>query len=117
MKQYEGVFAFPPESAPEARKAQLKSLDDIFAKFQAEILQKTEWGKRAFGYPVHKFTEGHFLVVDFKLDPLKAGEFRKSVQLQEDVIKYMITVKNLNPDKKPKALKASRVQTAPAAGV
>ncbi len=101
MKQYEGVFIFPPDSAPDARKAQLKNLDDLFAKFHAEIVLKTEWGKRPLGYHIRKFSEGHFLIVDFKMDTAKAEEFRKSLELLEDVIKYMVTIKQTQPEKKP----------------
>lgn len=118
MKSYEGVFIFPPEAAAETRKAQFKNLDDLLAKFQAEIVLKNEWGKRPLGYTVRKFNEGHFCVIDYKMDPAKAVEFRKALQLQEDVIKYMITLKNLMPDKRPpKPSKPARAQAAPGAGV
>jgi small subunit ribosomal protein S6 len=101
MKSYEGVFIFPPDSAPDARKAQLKNLDDLFAKYQIEVLLKNEWGKRPLAYPIRKHAEGHFLIVDFKMDPSKAVEFRKSMELFEDVIKFMITVKYAQTEKKP----------------
>ncbi len=111
MKAYEGVFIFPPDSAPDARKAQLKSLDDLFAKFQAEILQKNEWGKKQLGYHINKFSEGHFLVVDYKMETSKTEEFRKSVELLEDVIKYMITIKNIESEKKAAKLAAKPAST------
>lgn len=117
MKSYEGVFIFPPESAPEARKTQFKNLDDLFAKFQAEIVQKNEWGKRQLGYTIAKNSEGHVVVIDYKMDPAKTEEFRKALELQEDVIKYMITIKKTQPEKKSaKAPKPARTQAAPAAG-
>jgi small subunit ribosomal protein S6 len=100
MKSYEGLFIFPPESTPDVRKAQLKNWEDTFQKFGCVIVQKTEWGKKPLGYPVRKFREGFFLVVDFQMDPSKAIEFRKNLELQEDLIKYMVTVKQ---EKKVKA--------------
>jgi small subunit ribosomal protein S6 len=115
MKSYEGVFIFPPDSAPDARKSQLKNLDDLFAKYQVEVLQKTEWGKRPLGYHIRKHNEGHFLIVDFKMDPSKAEEFRKSLELLEDVIKFMVTVKNVQSEKKAaKSAKPAPAAAAPA---
>ena len=101
MKAYEGIFIFPPESAADARKAQLKNLDDIISKFQGSIIQKNEWGKKPLGYPIKKFREGYVVVTDFEMPTSQATEFRKMLELQEDVLKYMITVKaKVKPDKK-----------------
>lgn len=116
MNSYEGVFIFPPDVAPDARKAQFKSLDELFSKAGAEITQKTEWGKKQLGYTIKKFNEGHYLIVDYKMDPAKAEEFRKTVELQDSIIKYMITVRNLAAEKKSAAAKAKIVRpAAPAA--
>src|SRR5689334_1986572 len=107
MRLYEAVFIFPPESTTEARKAQLQNLDDLFVKFKAEIIQKMEWGRKPLGYAVRKFHEGFFLVVDYQMDPAKATEFRKTLELQEDILKYMITVKNIKAEKKAAAKSAA----------
>ena len=93
MKAYEGLFIFPPDSSAEARKEQFKNLDDAFAKFHGNVTQKTEWGKKQIGYPLKKFQEGHFLIVDFQMDPLQLPELNKVFNLQEGLLKFMITVK------------------------
>ena len=113
MKSYEGVFIFPPESTGDARKAQLKSLDDIIAKFQGSVIQKNEWGKKFLGYPLKKFREGYVVVADFEMPTSQAVEFRKNLELQEDILKYMITVKTtVKPDKKVVVPKAPAAPTA-----
>ena len=114
MRSYEGVFVFPPEATADARKAQLKSLDDMIAKFEGSIQQKTEWGKRPFGYPVKKFREGWFVIADFQMNPAGATEFRKTLELQEELIKYMITVKQPGkPEKAPAPASAATPAAAP----
>ena len=116
MKPYEGVFIFPPESLPEVRKNQIKNLDDLFAKYKAEVIQRTEWGKKMLGYPLKKFHEGFFLVIDFRMDPAHANEFRKGLELQEELLKYMITVKNTQAEKAPqKTTSPTTTPTTPVA--
>ena len=101
MKAYEGVFIFPPESATDARKAQLKNLDDLIAKFQGSVIQKNEWGKKPLGYPLKKFREGYVVVADFEMPTSQTIEFRKTLELQEELLKYMITIKQaVKPEKK-----------------
>ncbi len=101
MKQYEGVLIYPPESTPEVRKTQDKGFEDLVQKLQGKMLQKNEWGKKSLGYPLKKFREGFFVIADFEMDPSKMTEFRNSLELQEDLLKFMVTVKNLKADLKP----------------
>lgn len=93
MKAYEGVFIFPPDASSEARKAQEKQIEDAIKKLQGVITQKTEWGKKPLGYSIRKYREGIFLILDFQVDTLKMRELRNLFELQEDLLKFMVTVK------------------------
>ncbi len=101
MALYEGFFIFPPESTPEIRNKQDKSLEETIRKFQGSMIQKNEGGKRPLGYPIKKFKEGFFVVADFELAPSKVGEFRHALSLQEDFLKFMITRKPVSMKKEP----------------
>ena len=101
MKAYEGFFIFPPESNPDLRKTEIHQLEEGVKKFGGAVLQKIEAGKRPLGYPVRKFREGYVWIVDFQMDSLKAPEFRKALELQEGLLKYMVVVKKkVKPSKK-----------------
>ena len=93
MRLYEGLFIFAPEATADTRKNQLKNLDDLVAKFKGKVVQKTELGKKTLGYTVKKFREGYVVVVDYQMESLKQGEFRKTLQLQDDIVKFMIITK------------------------
>ena len=95
MKSYEGIFVFPPVVDAEQKKAQVSQLENLVTKAGGKITQTVEWGKKSLGYAVKKFREGNFIVVDFEMNPAKVGEFRKSVQLLPEVIKFMLTVKDV----------------------
>lgn len=115
MKSYEGLFVFPPDSTPDVRKGQLKNIDDLIAKFKGQVTLKTEWGKKLMGYPIRKHAEGYVMIYDFQMDSSQAVEFRKGIDLQEDLIKYMITIKVLEKvkaEKKPSAPKPVVAETA-----
>ena len=116
MRLYEGLFAFQTNVAPEDRKAHEKGLESLIEKSGGKILEKTEMGKRSFGYEVKKFRDGHFVFVQFQLEPLKANELQKALQLSPDVLKFMITQKPAapKPSKKPARIKKT-VEKATAA--
>ena len=101
MKPYEALFIFPPEATPEVRKNQDKNLEELLKKFGGTIVQKTEWGKKLLGYPLKKFREGYFLLLEFQMESLNMTEFRKGLELQEGLLKFMVTVKNPKTEKRP----------------
>ena len=115
MKLYEGLFIFPPDSTPDVRKNQFKNLDDLIAKFKGQVQQKAEWGRKPLGYAIDKFQDGHFLIYDYQMDPANAIEFRKGLDLQEELIKYMIIVKPARTEKKPSKPAASPAASTPSA--
>lgn len=114
MKSYEGVFVFPPESAPEARKNQLKSLDELISKFGGTIQQKQEWGRRPLGYPIRKFSDGYYVICDFQMETSKAGEFRKGLELQDELMKFMVTSRNVKAEKRIAQRVAASAKSKPA---
>lgn len=95
MKSYEGLFILPPDAAPDAHRQQVKNLDELILKHKGQIQQKTDGGKKTLGYAIQKHSEGHVLVYDFQMDPAQATDFRKALQLQEGLLTFMITVKQI----------------------
>ncbi len=94
MKSYEGIFVFPPTSTPDERKAQDKVIDTQIDKFKGKVAQRAEWGKRSLGYVVKRFREGLFSFVEFEMDPSGVVDFRKALEVNPDILKYMVTVKD-----------------------
>ncbi len=111
MRTYEGLFIFPPESGPEARKEEAKALENHLKKFKAVVKEKVEWGKRSLGYAVKKHKEGYVVVLEFTMGPEHAEEFRRTLQLDERILKFMLTVRTA------KALQQATQKAAKAAAV
>ncbi len=109
MRNYEGIFIFPPEGTPEVRKKQSGLLEELIKKFQGSVLHKTENPRRPLGYRIKKFNEGYCFVFDFQVPPSQMTELRKTLELQEDLLKFMLTVKP------PAALKPAEPSAAEAA--
>ena len=105
MQKYEAYIVLPPEATPDVRKTQLKALEDLIIKFKGKLLQKNEVGRKKLGYKIRKFQDGYVVVLDYQLEPSQQESLRKNLQLQQDVIKYMIT--------KPGETKVSSLEKAP----
>lgn len=107
MRTYEGIFVFPPTLSQDEKKGEEKKLEELIQRNEGKIVQKVDWGKRALGYRVKKFREGYLLYLDIQMKPARVIDFRKTVQLAPEIIKFMLTVKN------PKAGHVPAAKTTP----
>ena len=105
MKLYEGFFILPPDATGDVQKTQINNLETTIQKFSGKVAQRHELGRRPLGYTLKKFREGYHVVLDFEMDPPTVQELRKNLELQDGLLKYMITVKVIRPEV-PGAVKA-----------
>lgn len=117
MRLYEGLFIYVPEATAEARKRQLDAFEGLVSKHGGAIRNKTEWGKKPIGYLIKKNRDGYFVIYDFEVPPTALREMERVLQLEQELLKFMITVKVTKPVKvkKKKLKKASAEKPEPAA--
>jgi len=92
MKKYEGLFIFPPEVTGEGRKDPGAEVIKWIEKFQGKVFQKNDLGKKPLGHMIGKYKDGKVLVVEFEMDPSRTQDFRKELELQENLLKYMVSI-------------------------
>lgn len=114
MKLYEGVIVLPPNTSPDERKNQEKVVSDAIEKANGKIVDRKELGTRSLAYEVKKHKEGFIVLLTFNLDPSAIKDVNKVLQLNPNVIKFMITLKDERLDVYAEAAK-KRAEQAPVA--
>ena len=107
-RKYEGLFIFPPEETPDASKEGEKRLDDTIRRLGGKVLDRSDWGRRSLGYPLHKLREGRILLWNFEMDTAQLAEFRRVLELDEKILKSTIVKKE-----EPKPAKESKKARKP----
>jgi ribosomal protein S6 len=92
MKKYEGLFIFPPEITGEGHKDPAAEVTKWIEKFQGKVIQKVDLGKKPLGHMIRKYKDGRTFVFEFEMDPSRAQDFRKELELQENLLRYMVSV-------------------------
>jgi small subunit ribosomal protein S6 len=54
------------------------------------LTRRDDWGKRRLAYPILKFTEGFYSVLQFNLPPTAVRDLERSLQLTEEILRYLI---------------------------
>ena len=67
------------------------SIKDLISKLKGKIINSDFWGKRKFAYEINRDTEGFYEVVQFEISPAEVQEFKNKLNLQDGLVRYLIT--------------------------
>jgi small subunit ribosomal protein S6 len=68
-----------------------EKVDKFITAGAGELVKREDWGKRRLAYPVTKFTEGFYSVLQFNLSPKAVRELDRSLQLTEEILRFLVT--------------------------
>lgn len=91
MGKYEIMFILPPDLGEEGTEKEIKEIHKTVAEEKGEVLEEDRWGIREFEYRIKKEEEGFYGVLIFSMDPKKLGEFEKALNLNQKVLRFLIT--------------------------
>ena len=91
MRNYELVFVVKPNADEVAREAILNIVKEAVAT-EGEVVKVDVWGTKKLAYPIAKFTEGHYVLVNFNAGVDVPKELDRNLKINENVIRHMIVV-------------------------
>ncbi len=88
---YELMYVVRPTVDEQSLAAVNEKIDKFITTSGGELLRRDDWGKRRLAYPITKFTEGFYSVLQFKLPSTAVREIDRSLKLTEEVLRFLIT--------------------------
>jgi len=92
MRKYELICIFQPELDEAAFKAGLERIQGWIGESGGSVDKTENWGRRKLAYPIHKQTEGQYVLMNITLEPKSTGELERNIRFLEPVIRHMLTV-------------------------
>jgi small subunit ribosomal protein S6 len=65
-------------------------INNLIATSGGEITARNDWGKRHLAYPIRKLNEGHYVSLQVNLPPQAVRSIERSLQLTDDVLRYLV---------------------------
>lgn len=96
MKAYEVLYIVKPTLDDEAREAVLDSIKNIITEAKGEVGEVDVWGSRKLAYPIEKFRDGVYILVNFKANVEFPKELDRRLKISEDVIRHVIVAQEEN---------------------
>ena len=91
MKNYELIYVVKPNADEEAREAVMNKVKEVVAT-AGEVVNVDVWGTKKLAYPIAKFNEGHYVLVNFNAGVDVPKELDRNLKINENVIRHMIVV-------------------------
>jgi small subunit ribosomal protein S6 len=90
INSYECLFIVDVANGEETVAAKVNKFTALISN-NAEIVEVNEWGKRRLAYPINDKPEGHYVIVTFKSAPEFIYELERKFNIDEAVMRYLVT--------------------------
>lgn len=96
MRDYEVTIVIQPQLEEAERTELIERLSNLLVPGSKEdgALTANHWGVRQLAYPIKKFQEGYYVLYEAKLDPTRIKDIERSLQYNEDVLRYLVVRKD-----------------------
>lgn len=95
VRDYELLYVLSPEMIDARLQPAMEKVAGLATRLGAEIKethQTAPWGKRRLAYPIGKFQDGFYVLLNISLDPTKAEELERDLRFNEDVLRHMLVL-------------------------
>ena len=108
---YEIVVIVTPSATDEDLDQLTTSLTGIITTQGGTIVKAEKWGKRNLAYPIGKFKDGHYLLIEAEGSGSEIAELERRMRVNDTIVRYMTVRVDLDRRRADK-LKARRARKA-----
>ena len=90
-RKYEITYIIRPDIEESAKSELVARFDKILADNGATVVDSADWDTRRFAYPIDKYTEGTYHIVNVTADSdASLNEFDRLAKFSDDILRHMI---------------------------
>ncbi len=90
MRKYESVYILRPDFDEETIKSMVERFSNVVIEQGGEVVKVDEWGIRRLAYPIEKYREGYYVVMNFNAEADVPKELERVFKITDGVMRYMV---------------------------
>jgi small subunit ribosomal protein S6 len=91
VRRYELMLVLRPDAPDERAAAVIDRTTRYVVAEGGQIVKVAPWGRRRLAYPIDRYREGSYHIVVFEAPAEAIAEMERSLQITEDVLRYLVT--------------------------
>ncbi len=111
MHQYEMAILYHSDLEIDLDKASNK-VEKIIKDNNGKIVSVDNWGKRKLAYPINKQEHAIYVFYQVELSPSEVSKIEATLNITDEVIRFLITRPDLKALAKAEAAKAAKLKKA-----
>jgi len=111
MSQYEVAVLYHPDLEIDLEKATSR-VEKIFTDNGGKVTNTDNWGKRKLAYPIKKNDSAVYVIYTLELPAETVRKVESTLNITDEVIRFLITKPDLKAMAKAEALKALKAKKA-----
>lgn len=93
MNKYELALVVSAKVEDEVRDAVVEKAKSYIARYNGNVTEVEEWGKKRLAYEVQKMREGFYYFIQFEADATCPAEVERHVRIMDNVMRYLVVKK------------------------
>jgi small subunit ribosomal protein S6 len=85
------MLVLKPDAPDERASAVIDRSTRYIVAEGGQIVKVAPWGRRRLAYPIERYREGSYHIVVFEAPAQAIAELERSLQITEDVLRYLVT--------------------------
>jgi len=90
LRDYELVVVISPSVTDDEVSATMEKISQFISERSGSTTEVNQWGRRKLAYPIKDFTEGNYVLTQFKMDPQLTAELEASLELWDEVLRHLL---------------------------
>ncbi|MCL4394781.1 MAG: 30S ribosomal protein S6 [Chloroflexi bacterium] len=87
---YELMYLVRPSVDEQSLASVNDKVEKLIAAGGGQMSRRDDWGKRRMAYPIVKFTEAFYSVLQFEMPPTAIRDLERSLKLTEEILRYIV---------------------------
>ena len=89
LNKYESIYIVNPNVEADGIKSLVEKFNALIESEGGKVLETNEWGMKKLAYPIKKFNQGYYVLVNFEAKAEFIDELERVYKITDGVIKFI----------------------------
>lgn len=90
LHTYELLLIVNPDVSDEDLETRLGKISAMITEKSGTVASVDRWGKRKLAYPINRYSEGIYVLMNCTFDPALCQQMENSLRISEDILRHLL---------------------------